>query len=124
MKIFLKTLPQSIVGLVLLAPIVVFGYTGHLSPADTYAGIMAMVVLVGATGIYVLASNWANENTLPHLIVGTGLIAGVIVLGLHGIFNSNQLLALFTLVAIGTASGAGAALADNTPAPGSGFSAR
>ena len=109
-NVFLRTLPTTIVGLVLLIPVIVFGYTGHLSPADTYAGVMALVGLIGTTGVYILASQWSNENTLPHLIDGVLLIAGVVVLGLHNIFDSAQLLALWTLIAIGTAGGGGAAL--------------
>ena len=107
---FIRTLPQTLIGLVLLVPVVIFGYTGHFSPSDTYAGIMAMIALVGATGVYILASQWSNSNTLPHLIVGAAIIAGVVALGLHNVFNSGQLLALWTLLAVGTAGGGGAAL--------------
>ena len=110
MNTFKKTLPQTVIGLVLLVPIIIFGYTGHITSSDAYAGIMAMVGLVGSTGVYILASQWANSNTLPHLIVGVGIIGGVVALGLHNVFNSGQLLALWTLIAIGTAGGGGAAI--------------
>ncbi len=118
MTTFLKTLPVTIVGLALLAAITVFGYTGHLNAADTYAAIMSLIGLVGATGIYVLASSWSNANALPHLVVGVGILGAVTALGLHNVFGSSQILALLALVVTGTAGGgAPSAVAALTPSP-------
>lgn len=117
MTAFLKTLPQTIVGLALLAALTVMGYTGHLSPADTYTAIMGIIGLVGATGLYVLASNWGNMNALPHLICGVGIVVAIVLLGLHNTFNSNQVLAVLGLLLTGTAGSIGAVAAANNPPP-------
>lgn len=109
----LKILPQTLVGLVLLGALTVFGYTGHLSAADTYTGLMAFIGLVGASGLYVLASNLSNISAVPHLIVGCAVIGALVALGLHSVFTSNQIVAILGLVFTGTAATAGTVVASN-----------
>lgn len=116
MSAFLKTLPQTVIGLVLVAAYTVFGYTGHLNSADTYTALMASIGLVGATGIYILASQFSNMNALPHLIVGVGIVGSVIALGVHGIFNSSQIIAVLGLLFTGTAGSTGALVTTTAPA--------
>ena len=111
----LKLLPQTLVGLVLLAALTVFGYTGHLSPSDTYSALLGLVGLVGASGLYILASTvFTNTSAVPHLIVGIGIIGAVVALGLHDVFASGQITALLTLIFTGTAAGSGAILVATT----------
>lgn len=113
-----RLLPQIVVGLVVLGVVVFLGYDGHLSPADTYAGILSIVGLVGATGVYVLASQFDNVNAIPHLVVGVALIIAVAILGAHNTFNSGQLLGLLALIITGTAGGAGATLVNSPTTSG------
>ena len=104
----LKTiLPPTLVGLVLLGALTVFGYTGHLSAADTYTGLLAFIGLVGASGIYVLASNLTNAAAVPHLIVGIAVVGALIALGLHNVFASAQIVAILGLLLTGTAATVG-----------------
>ena len=100
-------LPQTVIGLALLSALTIFGYTGHVTQNDTYIALMGFIGLVGASGLYVLASNWANINALPQLIVGIAIIAALVVLGLHNVFNSGQLSAVLALLLTGTGVGAG-----------------
>ena len=104
---FIKTLPQTVVGLVLLAALTVFGYTGHVSASDTYNTLLAFIALVGASGLYVLASTWANSNAMPQLIVGVAIIGALVALGLHDVFTSTQLQGIMMLLLTGAAVGTG-----------------
>ena len=107
MKAFLKTLPQTIVGLVFLGVITIFGYVGTLSSSSTYQAFLALLTLVGATGIWILASNWENINASPNLIVGLASMIALVILGLHHVFASDQISYTLMLVLMGSAVGVG-----------------
>jgi hypothetical protein len=116
MTALMKVIPQTVVGLALLAAIVIFGYTGHNNAGDTYALLLSFVGLVGATGLFILASNFANINALPHFILGLAIVAAVVVLGLHNVFTSAETLGVLGLLLTGTAGAAGAVVITANPA--------
>ncbi len=97
-----------IVGLVLLAAVTVFGYTGHLSSSDTYSALFGLIGLVGVSGLYVIASSaFTNTSAIPQLIVGVGIVGALVVLGLHNVFDSAQIQAMLLLIITGAAAGSG-----------------
>lgn len=109
MKTWQKYLVQIAVGAVVLGAIVAFGYTGHLSSSQTYDGIMAFIGVVGASGLLILASTVDNQNAIPHLALGLLLVVGVVILGLHSIFDSAQISAFILLILGPSAIATGAA---------------
>lgn len=117
MTSFLRTLPQTVVGVSLLTTITIFGYTGTLNASSTYVTFMAFLGLVGATGIWVLASTWSNTNAIPHLIIGVLSMAALVILGLHHTFTSDQLAATFGIMLTGSAAGGTAAVVTSMSTP-------
>lgn len=107
----LNSLSQTFVGLVILAALTVFGYTGKLNQADTYTTLMAIIGLVGASGLWILASESDNANAIPHVFLGCAFIGVVIALGVHNVFNSGQIQAIFAVLITGGAVTTGTVVA-------------
>ena len=116
MSVFLKTWPTTVAGLAMLGALTVFGYTGRLSGPDTYNAFLGFLGLVGATGLFILASQFSNANALPHFIVGLATVVAIIVLGLHFVFTNTQILGILFLVFTGTAGSAVAVGVTSQPA--------
>ena len=120
MNTALKITLPTLAGMAYLAAIMVLGVTGHLSPPDTFTAIQSLIGLTGATGIYILASNYPNVNAIPHLIMGFAVVAAILILATDNTFSTNQSLALLALIFTGTAGAAvGVVAGGNPPPPGS-----
>ena len=114
---------QALVGLALVAFVVVVGYTGHLAPATTYTLFLALGGALGASGLWTLASTKPNADAIPHLIIGLGLLASLLILALHGTFTDTETQAAFALLLTGTATTTGYVAGSNTAAISTAYTA-
>jgi hypothetical protein len=105
---FVKQIPALVMFLALLAAATVLGYTGHIDPTNTFAVLLALTGAVGIAGFAILLSAGTPNSTLvAHGIFVLALFAAVVILALHNVFDSTEVIPFFTLVLVGAGGGVG-----------------
>jgi hypothetical protein len=114
-----KSLPQLLLALVVLAVVGVLAGLGSATSTQAYSVVMVVLAAGGVSTGIVLGSTQSNANLIPHLILFTAALVLVTVLGARGIFTNTQVDGVLALVVGGGALGIGstAVTSSSTPAP-------
>ena len=116
MTALVKSLPQTLAALAILAVIGTLGATSHLSSTQVNTMLLAVIGAIGVSGALVLGSPSPNVNALPHLILAVFVLGLVVALSLQNVLDNGQ---VFGMIGAITGGGlfAGGSTVNTNPIP-------